>query len=374
MSKCASRLIAGPPLTAEEQKHFKYTVQSPLLYKGLEDTYYRTSIKTIVPPLPVSLQEILQINNDNNEKKNNEEINSSTARVSYPLELSEDDRFLEDFLLSTKSNTTLANDNATPGGILHSWLLTNVIKKNTLAMKGGEIIDIAEGAVLAVVLKHTGLLGEAKQFAKEMIDQSNLGAYGNSKQQSYQCPPKVKELSLAVSKRFRNWILQQRQLLDRISSSSDRSNNNNATAPSSPGGRRSLTESSKESQQHLSSIAKISASSITDKDSSTSTNEESSTANQEEATQQLMTFEQLIAQIINKCRFLLRFRSISNDIYDTKNDTSSTVDEDSEYSSPSVMAKNSGLHSSLGGTKWDGMDDAGSGKPRSKLTLSSSSR
>lgn len=177
-------------------------------------------------------------------------------------ELNEEDGFLSDFV---------DDKEGTLGSHFAHWLYNFVTKKLPMGTKGGPEVDRTERAVLAVLVKHHGYVEAATGFAKEVQQQTELGAYGSP--QTLKIPAKIRDLSTTVTKRFRNWLVQQRQILSR---SAD-------------------VEAEGEDQQ-------------------------------EQQQQQQQTFAQLTEAIVTKCMLLLRFKTVEADFADSSlSDPSSPI-------------------------------------------------
>lgn len=67
-------------------------------------------------------------------------------------------------------------------------------------------------AIIAALLKHAGLLADAKEFARNVQEQLTLGQYGSPS--ALKIPPSLKNNVELISRRFRNWMLQQRQMFN----------------------------------------------------------------------------------------------------------------------------------------------------------------
>eukprot|EP01119_Soliformovum_irregulare_P020806 TRINITY_DN6796_c0_g1_i1.p1 TRINITY_DN6796_c0_g1~~TRINITY_DN6796_c0_g1_i1.p1 ORF type:complete len:3271 (-),score=955.48 TRINITY_DN6796_c0_g1_i1:39-9716(-) len=168
VSKCAARLVVASP-TIDTERHFGKHLNSDLLSKGLEDYFYKKGTKNLL------------------EDK----------------DLPPEEHFLEDFV-HDRTNT--------PGGELYKWLYNHIIALTPMGKRGGSHVDAAERAVIAAYIKHSGITKTAIAFAEEVQSNSNASL------SLLKAPPKLRDACLEVAKRFRQWIIQRRQVLTRSDS------------------------------------------------------------------------------------------------------------------------------------------------------------
>ncbi len=90
-------------------------------------------------------------------------------------------------------------------------MLEYVIRVNPFGRKGSSEVDRAQRAALAALFKHNDMLGVAKSFASQLFAHLNEPTLPN-----LEVPEKLRVGCNSITKRFRNWLIQQRQLLSQV--------------------------------------------------------------------------------------------------------------------------------------------------------------